>query len=258
MLEATSRVHTRILATCSAATSSATLPTTENGSSPSSAATGWAAASGASTPASTKATTRSRAFELGNEPYFGSLSAAQYADAIRPTLEAVKLLGLPAKLIVPNYIYGTDTHWIDTLYQRIPNLNELFYAFADHPYWYGHNPAETGDGNSPFERIETLRQKMAEHGAGDKPLYITEYGESTANCGEECVSEAVQAAHIEKMINAAITRTEWKVEALFIYQLHDWASGSTVREQQFGLLRADGTKKPAYQVVQAALQNYRG
>ena len=44
----------------------------------------------------------------------------------------------------------------------------------------------------------------------------------------------------------------------FFYQLHDWASGSTSREQQFGLLRADGTKKPAYQVVQAALQNYRG
>ncbi len=199
-----------------------------------------------------------RTFELGNEPYFGSMTASEYADTIRPTLDAVKQLDLPAKMIVVSYIYGTDTHWIDTLYQRIPNLNELFYAFADHPYWYGHDPAEMGDGNSPFERIETLRAKMAEHGAGDKPIYLTEYGESTANCGEECVTEPVQAAHIERMIDAAITRTEWKVEALFLYQLHDWATDSTNREQQFGLLREDGTEKPAYSIVQAALQNYRG
>ena len=197
-------------------------------------------------------------FELGNEPYFGGMSASEYADTVRPTLEEVHRLGLPAKLILPSYIYGADTHWIDTLYQRIPNLNELFYAFADHPYWYGHDPAETGDGNSPFERIETLRAKMAEHGAADKPLFITEYGESTADCGEECVSEPVQAAHIEEMIEAAANRTAWKVEALFIYQLHDWSTDSASREEQFGLLREDGTEKPSYRIVQAALQNYRG
>ena len=199
-----------------------------------------------------------RTFELGNEPYFGPLSAAQYADIIRPALEAVKQLGLPAEMIVPSYIYGTDTHWIDTLYQRIPDLNSMFYAFADHPYWYGHDPADTSSGGSPFGRIETLRSKMAEHGAGEKPVFFTEYGESTANCGSECVSEAVQAAHIEKMIDAVINRTEWKVEALFLYQLHDWSTNSTSREQQFGLLRQNGTAKPAYAIARAAMQQYRG
>jgi hypothetical protein len=197
-------------------------------------------------------------FELGNEPYFGDMSADEYADTIRPALEAVKQLDLPAKLVIPSYIFGTDTHWIDTLYQRIPNLNSEFYAFADHPYWYGHDPADTSNGNSPFGRIETLREKMAEHGAGDKPIFLTEYGESTANCGDECVSEAVQAAHIQKMINAAINRTEWKVELLCIYQLHDWSTNSTSREQQFGLLRQNGAPKPAYAIARAAMQQYRG
>jgi hypothetical protein len=257
VLEATSRVHTRILATIGGNELSDPIHYRE-----------WVVAfirrygAGGSFwsehPGLDEGRYAIRTFELGNEPYFGPLSAATYADIIRPTLEAVKQLGLPAKLIVPSYIYGTDTHWIDTLYQLIPNLNELFYAFADHPYWYGHDPAETGDGNSPFERIETLRAKMAEHGAGDKPIYLTEYGESTANCGEECVSEATQAAHIQRMIDAAVNRTEWKVEALFVYQLHDWATGSTSREQQFGLLRKDGTQKPAYRIVQEAVQNYRG
>ena len=47
-------------------------------------------------------------------------------------------------MILPSCIYGSNTSWIDTLYARIPNLNSLFYAFADHPYWYGHDPAEAG------------------------------------------------------------------------------------------------------------------
>lgn len=197
-------------------------------------------------------------FELGNEPYFGTMSAADYADTVRPTLEAVHRLGLPAKLILPSYIYGDNTHWIDTLYQRIPDLNSLFYAFADHPYWYGHSPSETGDGNSPFDRIETLREKMAEHGAGSKPLFITEYGESTADCGDECVSEQEQADHIREVIEAVVNRPDWGVELLCLYQLHDWATASSSREQEFGLLREDGTHKEAYGVAHEAMQQYRG
>jgi hypothetical protein len=197
-------------------------------------------------------------FELGNEPYFGTMSATEYAEAVRPTLEAVHQLGLPAKLVLPSYIYGTDTHWIDTLYQRIPNLNSLFYAFADHPYWYGHAPSQGGDGNSPFERLDTLRTKMNEHGATSKPIFITEYGESTANCGEECVDEATQATHLREMIEAAATHREWGVELLCLYQLHDWATDSGSREQQFGLLQEDGAPKPAYAVARSAMQQYRG
>jgi hypothetical protein len=197
-------------------------------------------------------------FELGNEPYFGGMSAGDYADTVRPTLEAVKRLGLPAKFVIPSYIYDKDTHWIDTLYQRIPDFNSLFYAFADHPYWYGHAPADTSSGNSPFGRIETLRVKMAEHGAGDKPLFLTEYGESTANCGSECVSESVQADHIREMIEAVVSHKAWGVELLSLYQLHDWSTDSSSREQQFGLLRQDGTPKPAYAIARAAMQQYRG
>jgi hypothetical protein len=195
-------------------------------------------------------------FELGNEPYFG-VSATTYAESIRPTLEAVQQLGLPAKLIVPTYTNGSDTSWTDTLYQKIPNMNSLFWAFAEHPYWYGHSPAQTGNGDSPFGRIETLREDMAAHGAGEKPLFLTEYGESTAACGSECVSESGQVEHIQAMLTGVLTHPEWKVEMLIFYQLHDWASQSADMQDQFGLLRANGTPKPAYPIVRAAIQQYR-
>ena len=125
--------------------------------------------------------------ELGNEPYFGGMSASEYADTVRPTLEEVERLGLPVKVVLPSRVYGNDTSWIDTLYQRIPNLNSLFYAFADHPYWYGHDPARPArpDRSAGSKRCG----KMNEQGAAAKPIFITEYGESTANCGGECVDE---------------------------------------------------------------------
>jgi hypothetical protein len=120
-------------------------------------------------------------------------------------LEEVRQLGLPAKMILVSRIYGTDTSWMATIYQRIPNLNSLFYAFADHPYWYGHDLA-AGTAAGPCARIGVLRKRMNEKGASEKPIFITEYGESTAGCGEECVSESVQAQHLSEMIEAAIIK----------------------------------------------------
>jgi hypothetical protein len=195
--------------------------------------------------------------ELGNEPYFGAMSPSGYADTVRPALEAVAQLGLPVKVILPSYVHGQNTSWIDTLYARIPNLNSLFYAFADHPYWYGHDPAEGGD-SGPFARLDTLRARMNLHGADAKPIYITEYGESTASCGSECVSEETQAEHLKEMIDAVLSRPDWGVEMLSIFQLQDRGTDSPDRERQFGLLREDGTPKPAYSIVRGAMQQYRG
>jgi hypothetical protein len=195
--------------------------------------------------------------ELGNEPYFGGMSAALYADTVRPTLEAVKSQGLPVKVIIVSRVYGTDTSWMDTLYSRIPNLNDYFYAFADHPYWYGHSPEE-GTAAGPFGRIGVLRKRMNEKGASAKPIWITEYGQSSANCGSECVSEATQKDHLQKILNAAINRTEWKIGLISVFQLRDRSTNPTDREHGFGLLRYDGSQKPAYSMVRSLMQQYRG
>lgn len=195
--------------------------------------------------------------ELGNEPYYGGMSAAAYADAVQPTLERIRQLELPVQVILPSNVHGADTSWIDTLYERIPGLNALFDGFAFHPYWYGHDPADPGD-NGPFERIETQRQRMDELGAEPKPIYLTEYGESTANCGSECVDEAEQALHLREMIEAVVAHSDWNVKMLSVFQLQDRGTNSPDREVQFGLLRENGTQKPSYAIVREAMQRYRG
>ncbi len=196
-------------------------------------------------------------FELGNEPYYGGMTATQYAQTVRPTLEAVHAQNLPAKLILPSMIQGQDTSWMDTLYQQIPNLNEFFYAFADHPYDYGMDPTAAGNGGT-LSRIATLRRRMNEKGASNKPIFITEYGQSTADCGEECVSEAQQAIDITTLLTAILTHPEWGIEMVSFFQLHDWGTETSNREEQFGILRQDGTPKPAYAIVKAAMAAYAG
>jgi hypothetical protein len=195
--------------------------------------------------------------ELGNEPYFEDMSATLYADTVRPTLEAIKNQNLPVEVILVTRTYGTDTTWMDTLYSRIPNLNGYFYAFADHPYWYGHSPDE-GTAAGPFGRISVLRKRMNEKGAADKPIWLTEYGQSTANCGSQCVSEATQKEHLQKILNAAITRTEWKIGMISVFQLRDRSLNSSDREHGFGLLRFDGGQKASYSMVRSLMQQYRG
>jgi hypothetical protein len=195
--------------------------------------------------------------ELGNEPYVGEMSAAEYAEAVRPTLRALEALEPPVTVVLPSRVYDSDTAWVDRLYARIPDLNYLFDAFAPHPYWYGHSPTEEVPAGLPLGWIETLRQRMDEHGAGGKAIWITEYGQSTALCGEECVTEEAQALHLRQMLDAIRSHPEWRVRMLSIFQLRDRGTDSGDRELQFGLLREDGSRKPAYQVVQGAVQASR-
>lgn len=195
--------------------------------------------------------------ELGNEPYLEGVSPSEYADAIRPTLEAIDDLDLPVKVVVPAHVYGDDTSWVDGLYEHSPDLNSLLDAFALHPYWYGHPPDEPGPAGS-FERIETLREAIDSHGGGSIPIQITEYGQSTAACGEECVSEEHQAADLAAMIDAVTSNPDWKVEMLSIFQLIDRGTDTGERERHFGLLREDGSPKPSYDVARDAMQSQRG
>jgi len=195
--------------------------------------------------------------ELGNEPYFGEMSVDEYAAVVGPTLEEIKRQNLPVTVVLPSRVYGSNTSWMDGLYTLIPNLNDLFDAFAEHPYWYGHEPASSGPAG-PFGRIETTRRRMNEKGANTKAIWITEYGESTAECGEECVGEDTQALHLQQMLDAIVSRPDWGVNMISVFQLRDRGTESSDRERQFGLIREDGSEKPAYPIVESAMAAYRG
>jgi hypothetical protein len=123
-------------------------------------------------------------------------------------------------------------------------------AVGLHPYSFPYAPMYPAQWNTFYMATQT-HAIMAAHGDGAKPIWGTEIGWGTGT-GQKAVSESQQAA----MADAAITA--WNNFSfggnLFWY---NWKDISADRSQVFdnmGVLRYDGSAKPAFSTFRAVLQ----
>ena len=107
---------------------------------------------------------------------------------------------------------------------------------------------------------------MTSHGDGEKKIWSTEYGAPTngpgtqateagydPSAGEYYVSESLQARMASQAI-ADVRAASWS-GPLFWYSYKDLGTDPTSSENFFGLLRADGSQKPAYTAIKSMLKN---
>jgi polysaccharide biosynthesis protein PslG len=192
-------------------------------------------------------------FELYNEPYgawFGPVEPARYASVLRAVVPRARQANPRAAFLmaIDHTPGGERLTWIDELYRAVPNLNDYFDAVSMHPYSGNRAPDEAGDPWG-FQRIAEARAAMERHGAGSKPFWITEVGWTTCpNDPQWCVSEAQQAAYMERAAEMARTRYGF-VEALFYYNFCSGEGNPADSEDFFGILHADLTPKPAYHAL---------
>lgn len=151
-------------------------------------------------------------------------------DFTRDTYQAIK--GDPATqniaVIGPSFVYGDSSEKIGPLSQWVDYGNL-------HPYNYPSNP---GDGN--LQRDMQTRSKPF----GDRPLVATEGGYHTGGPNSERpVSEAVQGKYIPRMY---LEKFNQGVHRTFSYELIDQWQNADNKEANFGLLRNDGSAKPAF------------
>lgn len=206
-------------------------------------------------------------FELWNEPYYPQFSAGRidpgrYARLVKAAGKAGKAANPRAKFTAAaeTDVQPTGSRqwmsWTDAMYAAVPDLNNYFDAVAVHPYSKNRPPDAPVDGyiHDKFERIATIHDHFRAHGAGDKPLWITEMGWSTcADPAQNCVSEITQAAYTRKLF--AMVRGKYRdvVGAVFLYCLTDFGpGGSSDPEKNFGLMREDGAPKPALSALRDA------
>ena len=136
--------------------------------------------------------------------------------------------------------------------RRSPTSTPTSTAVAAHPYSGSSAPDEQRDGWG-FPRIADIHQKFIDHGAGDKPLWITEIGWSTCPSDPTyCTSEKNQAAYLSQMFTLLSTKYSKYVAAAFVYHRTDLNSKPSDKEGWFGLERLDGSHKPAFDVFRAA------
>lgn len=91
--------------------------------------------------------------------------------------------------------------------------------------------------------------------AGGKPLIVTETGYTNAASDPDVVyhhpvTEAAAGGFVPGLVTAHLTAG---AERIYLYELFDQGAGDTDVEKSFGLLRNDGTPKPAYVALRQLL-----
>jgi hypothetical protein len=199
-------------------------------------------------------------FEIWNEPYLryfsaGGVHPGRYARLVKAASIAGRAANPGAKFLLAGEETpaGDKLHtFIDEMYAAVPRLNSYFDAVAVHPYG-GSSAPDRSRGGWGFPRISDIRQTFVDHGARDKPLWLTEVGWST--CPRDpryCTSEREQAAYLSEMFTLLSTKYADYVKAVFVYRSTDMHAKRSDKEGWFGLERLDGSRKPAFDVFRAA------
>jgi hypothetical protein len=125
----------------------------------------------------------------------------------------------------------------------------FFDAVADHPYTYPAMPDDKSGGAYWWNAMNDLRAIMTAHGDADKSIWMTEYGAPTNGpAPARFVSESNQAVMLTKSYTMSANYA-W-AGPLFWYALHDAGTSTTTVENFFGILRFNGSHKPAYSALQ--------
>jgi hypothetical protein len=171
-----------------------------------------------------------------------------YAGLLKAAYPAIKKVAPGLTVLGGSLLFGhADT--LNDLYAR--GIKGSFDGVSIHPY---EDPSRPDAVHTFSTGVPLVRQAMVDHGDGDKPLWLTEFGWPTCAPGDTfawCVSESRQAA---KLTDAFNTAASWPyVDALVIYALRDDATGSANWQSNMGLLHSDFTPKPAWAAFARAI-----
>jgi hypothetical protein len=198
--------------------------------------------------------------DVWNEPYINAYNnfdpdPARYARLVRAVGVAVHRANPAERLLMETNTYSEaptgqlQGGWIAQLYRAVPDLNRYFDAASVHPYCA--SPLlSLSQTIVSCERVATIHQQLAAHGADDKPMWITEFGWSTCNDGggtyPGCVSYKDQA----NFLRIALRNFSAKpyVAALFPYCYQNMRFPKAGIIDTYGLLDWNGKRKPAYSV----------
>jgi hypothetical protein len=126
-----------------------------------------------------------------------------------------------------------------------------FDAVGMHPYSYPARPTdpETASWNT-FYRLPLVHDVMVDNGDGSKKIWATEFGAPTGT-SSQAVSTSEQAAMVEDGYEG-IAQWEWTGPMLW-YSHRDSGTDPADREQNFGLVKADFTAKPALDTFKSVM-----
>jgi polysaccharide biosynthesis protein PslG len=198
-------------------------------------------------------------WEIWNEPnlqvyWVTGADPARYTQLLKAAYVAIKATDAGATVVTgglaPAASSGGDLTPMDFLTGIYNNGGQGYFdAVADHPYTYPFMPDDRNGGAYWWQAMNDLHAIMTVHGDSSKLIWMTEYGAPTNGPpAARFVSESNQAVMLTKSYTM-IETYEW-AGPLFWYALHDGGTSTTTLENFFGILRFNGSHKPAYSALQ--------
>jgi len=198
-------------------------------------------------------------------------NAADYVQFLKAAYTSIKQIDASATVISGGLASSSNADGIPQLdYLRAmyaAGAKPYFDAIGYHPYSYpvpaSYNITWNAWSQMGFTAI-SLRSIMAASGDDAKQIWVTEYGAPTGGPSTEAssqdyhlndspdhVTEEFQAQIAADVIRSA-HNAPW-IGPLFWYGYRDEGTSTDSNENFFGLIRADGSPKPAYEALKQAI-----
>jgi hypothetical protein len=214
-------------------------------------------------------------YEIWNEPNWSEFwlpkpDPVAYTTMLRSSYQAIKRADGAAFVLSGGFAQAdtTSTQYSapDFLKGMYANgAKSYFDAISNHPYTFPYLPSYQWSWNKWLEMGTSVgvRGVMTANGDSAKQVWITEVGAATNGPGSiasngaiagdgaaDHVTEALQARLIQDIVNLS-KGTSW-IGPIFWYTYQDDGTDTSSVEHFFGLVRPDGSHKPAYDVVKKA------
>lgn len=214
-------------------------------------------------------------WEIGNEPNHSIFwkpkpDAKKYAEVLKEAYLEIKRSN-PQSLVLSGGLSSTGNEpdgrispltFMQILYAS--GYNQYFDGVALHPYSYPLS-LKNNKGWNGWQYVFSVRQLMVTNGDSAKKIWVTEYGAPTGGPGimhdinqldftynSDYMSEAAQQEMALQVTMFYSQNIDW-MGPFFWYSLEDNGTSRDTPENFFGLLRFDGSKKPAYDVFRNAI-----
>lgn len=216
-------------------------------------------------------------WEIWNEPNLAGFwepapTAAGYTELLMLSSVAIKSAD-PRAVVISGSLAPVDNQpgsvpsldFLNGMYNS--GAKDYFDAVGYHPYSYPVTPSQIRDwsGWSMLGELSTsITSIMSANGDGDKQIWITEYGAPTNGPGHVASSEGYNILthpdHVTEELQAIMAtdsvtraRRDPNIASLFWYTYKDRSFKTDDNENFFGILRANGTKKPVYDSLKSAI-----
>ncbi len=177
-------------------------------------------------------------WSLWNEPnienfWKPSPDGAAYAKLMQIVYPKFKAADPQAKLCAPAIapLGAWDRQFVERMYQA--GAKDYFDIF-DYHYYHQHAP----DQIVPAE-LDEIKAVMLRYGDQDKPIIVTEAGVSS-------LAVTDSKLHAAYVVRTQLLALAHGVKRFYYFDLQNWQDDRTEWDTQLGLVKADGTPKPAF------------